>query len=204
MLYIERNRIITDEIAEGVRLKPGEIIGESKRTRTQVAGSYYSSLLNQQLFLALKTPIRGIDPGLQWINDMAAHAALYDQIPVLRPELPAFFSLVKDRNGNNVGYLTEDFSQGNRYKVEGLTLWELEEIADVAKQIVEVFRGASGHLSDEELVNMFFNINKENYNERRIGDVNRAMQYLGPKERNEKFPISGLLETQALHTLSLD
>jgi hypothetical protein len=205
MLYIERSRIITEEIRSGVKLGLGEETGQSlSGTVTRMAGSYFSRVLDRQLFLALKTPPNLYNFGDKWITDMRNHAAVYDNIPALQPELPVFLSLLKDSRGRDIGHLTEDFSEEGRYKVVEMGVWDVDEIADVKQQIVELFRDGDNQLDDEEVVNMFFWVRKEGSERRRIGDLDKAMMKLGAKIRRERFPLGHIVESQDLHTLSLD
>lgn len=205
MNYLERNAQIIAEVGRSLRLTRGEIVGWSKRTKVTVLGSYRSELLENQLYIALKET-RGVrTPKDKVIEDLAFVSVVADQIPELKPELPLFLGLLRNKNGQDLGTLTEDFSEGKKYR-----LWEVQEF-DLTNQgllperLRQFVGGKRSLMESEELATMFFKVGTVgNIVARRLGDFDKSRLHLSLDEREEKFPQKHIERDLGLYTITVD
>lgn len=202
MNYLERNALLIAEINGGVRLSKRDVVGWSQRTRTTALGSYSSNLLGQEIFVALKETRGGLAPEQIVVRDLAWVCAVADGLPDLRPELPLFLGLLRDKNGLSVGMLTEDFSKGGKYKLWEVPEFDLPYQGPLPEQLRQFTAGERGLMDPEELANMFFRVGTVgDIVERRLGDFDKACLHFSIDERLEKFPREEIEEKFDLYTV---
>ena len=191
-------------------LKRGEEVGRSvtldditKTTFTSL-GSYKSSELGREVYVGLKEYPRREGKNLKTalrnnvVRDLSVIRAIAERFPHLEEELPLFYGLLLDSQGNYIGMLTEDFSRGKRYEVkQGVLL-------DVPSEIEPLFEHRS-KVEYEGVVEMVFLVDTDDGEERRFGDFNTVLGGISPDERNRIFPLADIVEFgEDKYTLRLD
>ncbi len=166
--YIERNRKILEEL-RGLELICGELIGQSDNqgevnTRVLQAGEFHSNVMGRKYHIAVK---RGelCQPTLI-SGEIAIVQLIWNHLPELRGELPAFFLYSQALQG----VVTEDFTEGGKNDI-----WQTRPH--------EVPRGLAETLlrkpDDKELPTVGFMIQREDGAlVRRLGDFNTVRFYL--------------------------
>lgn len=108
MSYLERNKILVAEIGTNLSIQKGFTNTEAARTTFSSVGSYRSQELGLQVYVGIKeTPTQDIRDRL--ISELAIVHIIATNLPHLLPELPLFYGLLIDREGNPMGIVTEDF-----------------------------------------------------------------------------------------------
>lgn len=205
--YLERNARVIAEMRNGPVFTRGLVVGSSQKTNVVSIGSYTSESFSRPLYVVLKEQWqdRGLDPELNAVYNLAAIAGIAQHIPELVPELPLFSGLLKDRYGKPIGTITEDLSQGGRYRIFDVFADLLHYEGQLIDKLRSFLSSPRFTISDEELARMFFTIDTGgNHSVRRLGDLDHAMQCLTIDQRTEKFPIDLVMADIAKHTLTLD
>ena len=183
MIYLERSAEIIAEIRSQTLVR-GKVVGRSSKTDTTSVGSYDSVMTGASLHLAVKETFGShITPEEGVIRGLAFAGLIYDNIPVLRSELPLIIGLATEETGKQIGQLTEDFTKGGSFRI-----WEVfkERIIhmgagseDLRRLIGGEHRGLPYLLNDEELAHMFFEVEADRFeNQRRIGDFDTAWMHM--------------------------
>ena len=196
--YLTRNQVLLQEIAQTALLQRGSIIGISENeTKVSTLGSYHSQTLERTLFLALKEFRRDIE--IEVLRSLSILEVIAERFPHLRDELPTIYGLLKNRLGKPIGVITEDFSEGRRYKVD--------DVADklfgakyphLVPHELQSLTGKESELFD--LASVAFLVNGK----RRLGDFNLILQGMTANERLERFPISDIYDNLDSHTLRIN
>jgi hypothetical protein len=202
MDYLERNSTVIRELRKKVDdLKKGELIGESSRTKTRVFGSYESPTYGETLYVALKQSTSNTT--LE--KDLSTIVTIARNIPEAIGRLPFFFGLVRDKSGQEVGIVTEDFSQGLTRRVRPLYEEWVDMEDPVVSKLSEIFSGAGGPFGSENMATMVFRVftDPDNWIER-YGDFDHVAANLSSSQKLERMPCWGeILRTQARYTLKL-
>lgn len=179
MNYLERNHLVIAEVGQSLRLQRGVIVGSAEDTTFRYVGHYRSPSLDRELFVGLKEH-KGYKAGRdlrQWITyELAFIRAVEHNFPYLLQEFPVFYGLLADQKGKPVGRITEDFSEGGRFKVF--------DIPNDPTRLPTELRALIGD-DYEELATMCFSVNGQ----RRLGNFDSIIR--GVVEG--KFPYSDLI-----------
>lgn len=205
--YLERNARVIAEMRNGPVFTRGPVVGSSQKTNVVSIGSYTSESFSGPLYVVLKErwQDRGRDPEQNAVFNLAAIVSIAQHIPELVPELPLFFGLLKHRDGKPIGTITEDFSQGGRYRIFDVFADLLHYEGQLIDRLSSFLSSPRFTISDEELARMFFSIDTGgDCFVRRLGDLDHAMQCLTMDQRMEKFPIDLVMADIAKHALTLN
>lgn len=192
MAYLERNAEIIAEINNNIRngipISKGVEVGRSEKgTVFTSAGSYKSDVLGAELFYGIKQYKRGyLDAKMP--RDLALIRSVVSQLPYLEPEFPVFMGILSSSQGDSLGVLLEDFSQGGK-----LSVTELHPDFDADKLPIEL-RNAIGdpNLDVYELAKVCFLVG-DNMT-RRLGDFDSLLAGVPFQERLKRFPIGDLMD----------
>lgn len=207
MNYLETNRALLSEVSK-LSFDPLNYhnfvkgTGGSRNT-TYTLGSYSSEIAGKEIFLATKLR----DPNWAYSPEEARRvfaeqlgfvASLVRNFEDLAPQLPNPFGLIIDGEGSPTGMLVEDFSEGNKYRIEALRRFELLS-ADIPFRRLRDFMHLEGvSIENHNLLvaNMFFMARPSRlvpgFEDRReymrIGDFDHAMEYQTDEEKRENYP----------------
>jgi hypothetical protein len=120
MSYLERNSRLLSEIGANVTFKPGEQRGESRSLKFSSVGSYPSEELGTDVYVGVKEPKEKSSIFMaeqlrqRFIFELAVMSVIAENIPHLLPELPLFYGLLTDKDGEPMAIVTEDFSRNGQ------------------------------------------------------------------------------------------
>jgi|SRR3989344_1854397 len=180
MNYLERNKALIEEIRNCHELKIGKEISRSEADSGMGAivyslGNYASRILNNELHLILKDK-ETIRPSLERFvsRDLGLFRVIESRFLHLLPEFPIVYGMVLDADGQNFGFLSEDFTEGGKYEIK-------PEYMDAPFELANAF----GHTIDEtELATTSFCVNGK----RRIGDFGEFYSGLSIRKWDEIIP----------------
>lgn len=186
MSYLERNSQLIEEIRGNLTFLRGAVVGRNRRTRFTEVGSYQSPFLGSRIYLGLKeyygpfrNPLRLAERVSQ---ELAIMQCIAIKLPHLLSELPLCYARLLGKEGQVLGIIMEDFSQGGKLKVrnvfwpppgiESIFIKGSTESDAIAKMVVEV--NGQRRLMDFYPI---FEPGKENVNRRRLHQarIERAM-----------------------------
>ncbi len=150
MSYLERNKAITAELAR-VPLEKGIVVGKSSSTSFVSVGSYESEHLGRTLYLGVKFPIHsGMSTLLEdrFVFQLGVINAIATQVPDLEPSLPAFLSLLRGKDGEPKGIITEDVTHARKKT--------LENSGFVPDDVRDLF--VDGSIEEDHFVGMAINV----------------------------------------------
>ena len=131
-MYKDNNRLIFEEIAKQNSLKRGEVVGKNNSGITTVTslGSFYSSILNSEIYVALK---EYGDMKRKFLNrSVARELGLFDliekELPNRMVEFPQFHGVLINSNKEALGVLTEDFSKGGTTLVKNVSEYKTAKV----------------------------------------------------------------------------
>jgi hypothetical protein len=197
MNYLERNALIVAEInqnitSEALTLRKTGKSSFGSSTEFFPVGQYESKILGVELYLGFKKSIPG--RFLFFYNDLGIASAIATQIPELSPEVPVFIASVKNKRGQALGVLTEDFSKGGREEVKALH----EALTDLLPVGIRTLN----YLDDEELAKVAFLVGNEE--KRRLGDFNTVLPGLSLRLREKLTQSDQILVREKDFTVSVD
>jgi hypothetical protein len=131
MRYLERNAKIIEEINRNIiqdklKLNIGKLIGESRyaisgnlKTTFHSIGSYKSDILQQELFLGMKTYYKSESYYYEdsTLKGLASSVIVEREFPEYKHILPVFQGILINEHKGLTGIITEDFSEGKKYEV---------------------------------------------------------------------------------------
>ena len=183
--YLENNAKLLSEAGQNLQFARGKIIGDTGQTRFTAVGEHYSDIAGRILYFGLKEYYFHSNPLYYYqarsIADLAIIRKISKKFPYLAKELPFFYWLLQDSNGQNIGILTEDFSEGGRYEVDAVNFDN-----NLPQEIKELIPD----ISNEEMRKICFEVNGQ----RRLGDFNTMLTFLSLREREEVFPCIDILK----------
>ena len=161
--YLERNaRIISELKGRGFVLNLGNEVGSGLSRRFHSAGYLYSEVIGREIHVGVKRLRDDIDDQygevakINFFQELTIIAAISKHFPDLVDQLPLFCGLLTHRNGETLGMITEDFSEGGKY--------EVYRRAPAAYKVKAIF--ADGSVNDDDIEKMGFRVNGE----RKLGD----------------------------------
>ena len=200
MMYLERNHALFEEMGRSLKPQRGVVVGKSAQSTFTTTGHYESGILKRDSYTGVRETrrLKGDDYMYQAARGLAFIIAIERQTPHLMEELPDFYGLLEDPE-NVVGILTEDFSEGRKYRVEEVTRpWDMPISDDeIPRELERIKREAMGA---HDLATMCFLVNGK----RRIGDFGEMFSGLNISELAERFPIEELLGQLDRYTLHID
>ena len=165
-MYKDQNREIIAEINQLESLKNGEIIARNslQTTRVRTLGNFYSKVLDRDVYLALKeyNSFKDLDDLQFKVSEELGFIDLVENnLPQLLNEFPLPHGvLINQKNPNQIGVLTEDFSQNGKYPVYQISEWNKKILPYELQKLM----GSPERLDD--LATTCFLVNGK----RRIGD----------------------------------
>lgn len=162
MGYWDQNKRLLEEIAQH-HWKRGKEIGSGMNATVMSIGSYFSATLNRDLYLALY--VRNTDNHVwELAGEMATILSLEKDVPHLIPEFPIVRGVFQ-YGEQQIGMVTEDFSQGSQYEV--IEMIKEGQLQFPTEQLPMEIRGKGNNIIDPAyLATVCFMVNGQ----RRMGD----------------------------------
>lgn len=199
--YLERHREIVEEVNK--EQKHGLFDGTyqvSSRSGTNyfTMGSYESRVSGGTLCLGFKKSPNHFRPELQTAADLGVLRRIFQDIPEYREELPILNGMLIDGEGNRLGRIVEDVSQGGSVKVKQFNTVLIGD----EEQLPDKLRELNPNLNDEELAVASFQVgNPESGKRRMLLDLGGLRYLLTIDEVEKIFPWLDIYENIEEHTV---
>ena len=187
MAYLERNKLILDEIRH-LPLQRGQVVVDAIRmtglevvTRTTVTslGTYQSSVLQRDVHIALKEKL-SYSGGLFYRNmELTDELSIIDVLShsSFQAELPLFYGHLRTSDGEHIGNITEDFTRQGKCEVRDIPY--TSEM--LPRGIRDLFGLQDYDMPDHDcLDHVAFLVNGE----RRLGDFDNLLDHV--RKRRDK------------------
>ena len=186
MDYLERNRVIIGELSS-VGLTAGHEVGYSKtfekkpKTTFVSIGSYDSACMGRRVYVGLKKSlVQNKSMSDRAPVELAIINRIHREFPHLADELPLFYGALF-KTDECLGIVTEDFSEGGRYRVEDV--FDTPFLAHPNQVPMELQRLFGEENDEYDLARMAFMVNGR----RRLGDFDNIPKPL-PFFKMIEFP----------------